>query len=127
MELKQAVFYADFDFNALHNAVKKNRVQFEPLSRFPSVQRDLALVLDRNVSFSDVRQWAMKKGKPLLTNVELFDVFDDESRIGTGKKSYAVRFTFENKDRTLQDKDIDNAMHELQKVLQDKLQAQVRQ
>jgi len=127
MELKQAVFYADFDFNALHNAVKKNRVQFEPLSRFPSVQRDLALVLDRNVSFADVRQWAMKKGKPLLTNVELFDVFDDESKLGEGKKSYAVRFTFENKDRTLQDKDIDNAMHELQTVLQDKLQAQVRQ
>jgi len=127
MELKQAVFYADFDFNALHNAVKKNRVQFEPLSRFPSVQRDLALVLDRKVSFADVRQWAMKKGKPLLTNVALFDVFDDESKLGEGKKSYAVRFTFENKDRTLQDKDMDNAMHELQTVLQDKLQAQVRQ
>jgi phenylalanyl-tRNA synthetase beta chain len=102
-------------------------LQFEPLSRFPSVQRDLALVLDRNVSFADVRQWAMKKGKPLLTNVALFDVFDDESKLGEGKKSYAVRFTFENKDRTLQDKDIDNAMHELQMVFQDKLQAQVRQ
>jgi len=127
MELKQVVFYADFDFSALHNAVKKNKVQFEPLSRFPHVQRDLALLLDRHVSFADVRQWAMKKGKPLLTNVELFDVFDDESKLGEGKKSYAVRFTFENKDRTLQDKDIDNAMQELQTVLQDKLQDQVRQ
>ncbi|MDX2134515.1 MAG: phenylalanine--tRNA ligase subunit beta [Saprospiraceae bacterium] len=127
MDIRQPVFYADLDFGALVQAVRKNQTKFQPLSPFPVVQRDLALVLDKQVNFADIRQLAGKTLKTGLTEVQLFDVFEDDDKLGAGKKSYAVRFTFEDKEKTLQSKDIDAAMQQLQTAFQNKLQAQVRQ
>jgi phenylalanyl-tRNA synthetase beta chain len=126
MDLKNAVFYADFNFDLVLKAVANAKVQFAELSKFPTVRRDLALVLDRSVTFGDIRQLAGRTAKKLLKEVNLFDVFEDESKLGAGKKSYAVSFVFEDLEKTLQDKEIDTAMGQLQQAFEAKLGAQIR-
>lgn len=126
MDVKNAVFFADFNVENLLAALASNKIQFEELNRFPTVRRDLALVLDRAVTFSEIRQLANKTAKKLLKEVNLFDVFEDESKIGAGKKSYAVSFLFEDPGKTLQDKEIDALMQQLQQAFEHKLFATIR-
>ena len=126
MDIKNSVFYADFHVENLLDALKNHQIQYAEVSKFPIVRRDLALVLDRGVAFGDIRQLANKTAKKLLREVNLFDVFEDETKIGTGKKSYAVSFTFEDPEKTLQDKDIDSVMGQLQLAFETKLGAVVR-
>ncbi len=126
MDIKNAVFFADFNFDNLLAALASNRIQFQELNRFPVVRRDLALVLDQPVTFAEIRQLAGRTAKKLLKEVNLFDVFEDESKIGAGKKSYAVSFLFEDPQKTLQDKEIDALMQQLQQVFEQKLNASIR-
>ena len=126
MEIKNPVYYADFNFDNILLALSSNRIQFQELNKFPTVRRDLALVLDRSVTFSEVRQIAGKTAKSLLKEINLFDVFEDEQKIGAGKKSYAVSFLFEDPSKTLQDKEIDSLMQQLQQVFEKKLNASIR-
>lgn len=126
MDVKNAVFYADFHFENVLKALASNKIQYAELNRFPSVRRDLALVLDQSVTFGDIRQLAGRTVKKLLKDVNLFDVFEDEAKLGAGKKSYAVSFVFEDPEKTLQDKDIDAAMGQLVGVFETKLGAQIR-
>jgi len=126
MGIKNAVFFADFNFENVLKAVAKNKIQYVELNRYPTVRRDLALVLDRSVTFADIRQLANKTAKKLLTSVNLFDVFEDEQKLGAGKKSCAVSFTFEDPEKTLQEKDIDNLMQQLQQAFETKLNATIR-
>jgi phenylalanyl-tRNA synthetase beta chain len=120
------VFFADFNFENVLKAVTSNKIQFVELNRFPSVRRDLALVLDRSVTFADIRQLANKTAKKLLTSVNLFDVFEDEQKLGAGKKSCAVSFIFEDPEKTLQEKEIDSLMQQLQQAFETKLNATIR-
>jgi len=126
MDLKNAVFFADFNFDNLLKALAANKIQFQELNRFPVVRRDLALVMSQQVSFGEIRQLATKTAKKLLKEVNLFDVFEDETKIGTGKKSYAVSFLFEDPQKTLQDKEIDALMQQLQQAFEHKLNAIIR-
>lgn len=126
MDVKNTVFFADFNFGIVQKAVENNKIQFAELNRFPSVRRDLALVIDRQVSFADIRQLANKTAKKMLSGINLFDVFEDEQRLGAGKKSYAVSFVFEDPEKTLQEKEIDNLMQQLQQVFENKLNATIR-
>lgn len=126
MDLKNPVFYADFNMENLLETLQHHQIQYREVGKYPSVRRDLALVLDRQVNFGEIRQLANKTVKKLLREVNLFDVFENESKIGAGKKSYAVSFTFEDSEKTLQDKDIDTVMQQLQAALETKLGAVVR-
>jgi phenylalanyl-tRNA synthetase beta chain len=126
MDVKSAVFFADFHVDHVFKALSSNKIQFTELNKFPSVRRDLALVLDRHVSFGEIRQLAGKTAKKMLKEVNLFDVFEDESKLGPGKKSYAVSFAFEDPDKTLQDKEIDAVMQQLQQAFESKLNAIIR-
>ncbi|MEZ4920824.1 MAG: phenylalanine--tRNA ligase subunit beta [Saprospiraceae bacterium] len=126
-EIKKDVFYADFNFDNIIKALKNHSVTYSELSKFPAVRRDLALVLDRSVDFSAIHQTANKTVKKLLKEVNLFDVFEDESKLGKGKKSYAVSFIFENTEKTLKDKEIDAMMQQLQGAFEQKLNALIRQ
>jgi len=126
MDIKNAVFFADFNFDNLLAALAGNRIQFQELSKFPVVRRDLALVLNQSVSFGEIRQLAAKTAKKLLKEVNLFDVFEDEAKLGAGKKSYAVSFLFEDSQKTLQDKEIDALMQQLQQAFEQKLNANIR-
>jgi phenylalanyl-tRNA synthetase beta chain len=126
MDIKQAVFYADFHWDNIVNSLKKAKTTFKDLSRFPTVRRDLALVIDEQVTFNEIEAIAKKTAKDLLADVNLFDVFMDKEKLGEGKKSYAVSFLFEDTEKTLNDKDIDATMSQLMKLYEDKLGALIR-
>lgn len=126
MEIRNPVYFADFHFENLLAALSSNRILFQELNKFPVVRRDLAMVLDRSVSFGEIRQLAAKTAKKMLKEVNLFDVFEDENKIGAGKKSYAVSFLFEDPQKTLQDKDVDAVMQQLQQAFEQKLSANIR-
>ena len=126
MGIKQEVFYADFNWNLILKTLRKQKIRFEELNRYPTVRRDLALVIDRSVKFQDIAALANKTGKKMLHSVNLFDVFEDEEKLGAGKKSYAVSFVFEDKTKTLKDKDIDKLVSKLIAVYESRLGAVVR-
>ncbi len=112
-DVKQDVYFADFQWDNIIKALKNAKVGYTDISKYPSVRRDLALVLDASRTFGEITQIAQKSAKKLLKDVNLFDVFEDESKLGAGKKSYGVSFVFENKDKTLDEKDIEKVMSEL--------------
>lgn len=126
MDIKNPVLFADFNVTNLIKAVSGNRIQFQEINRFPTVRRDLALVLDKSVTFGEIRQLATKTAQKLLKEVNLFDVFDDENKLGAGKKSCAVSFVFEDTGKTLQDREIDAVMNQLTTVFEGKLGAVIR-
>ena len=124
-DLKQPVYFAEIDFDLIVRAAKKQRIAVEELSRFPEVKRDLALLVDKGVSFSELRNIAFATEKKLLKSVTLFDVYEGD-KLPEGKKSYALGFTLEDKNQTLNDKMIEKAMANLQRQLEAKAGAQVR-
>jgi phenylalanyl-tRNA synthetase beta chain len=126
MDAKGKIMYADFNWDAVFEALPSRRIQFRELNKFPLVRRDLALVVDNSVKFSDIATAAAKTEKQLLKSVNLFDVYTSENQLGSGKKSYAVSFVFENPEKTLQDHEIDKVMNKLIDVFATQLQAQVR-
>jgi phenylalanyl-tRNA synthetase beta chain len=111
--IKVPVYYAELAFAELLRVVSKAKTVVTEISKFPSVRRDLALVIDKKVSFADIEQIARQTDKKLLKQISLFDVFDDESKLGSGKKSYAVSFVFEDLEKTLKDTDIEVIMNKL--------------
>jgi len=126
MGIKNDVYYADINFDALIKATKKHKIGYEALNKFPTVRRDLALVIDNSVSFNDIVRFARKTNKKHLKDINLFDVYTNEDQLGAGKKSYAVSFIFEDKTKTLVDKFVDKEMNKLIQVFERNLNAQIR-
>ena len=108
-DIDQEVCYADFSWENLLKTLKKHTTVFTPLPKYPSVKRDLALLLDKKVSFKEVKELALRTEKTLLKAVTLFDVYEGE-KLGAGKKSYAVSFTLQDDEKTLTDKQIMNKL-----------------
>ncbi|MBA3647296.1 MAG: phenylalanine--tRNA ligase subunit beta [Chitinophagales bacterium] len=123
-DIKKEVFYAEFDLEALLN-LGSNSATFVPPPKFPSVRRDLALIIDKKTSFQDIEGIAFKSSNSLLKEVNLFDVYSDE-KIGSDKKSYAVSFMFQHPDKTLTDQEVENEMNQLLKTFSSELNAVVR-
>ena len=96
-----------------------------PVSKFPSVKRDLSLIIDNNIRFADLKQVALAAERKLLKNVTLFDVYEG-SNIAEGKKSYAMSFILQDESKTLTDKVIDKSMKRLQSSLEQQFNAQLR-
>lgn len=124
-DVERDVYYAEINWTAVMKAIKKNKIEFKELSKFPAVSRDLALLLDDGVEFAQVEQCARQAEKKILRRVELFDVYQGKN-LPAGKKSYAVNFILEDEERTLNDKQIDAAMQKIIKTLQTKLGAELR-
>lgn len=124
--IKQPVFYAEINLTNMVKALAGVKTNVKEISRFPSMRRDLAMILDENVAFSDIVTLAAKADRKYLKDVRLFDVFKDPVKIGENKKSYAVSFHFENTERTLSDKEIDLVMEKIMDNLQNQLKANVR-
>ena len=123
--IKQPVFAAEISWNTLLKAVKKNKVQYSELPKFPEVKRDLALLLDENVSFAELRKTAISTEKKLLKSVALFDVYKGD-KIPQGKKQYALSFVLQDLEKTLNDKAVEAVMAKLLKAFQDKHGAALR-
>ena len=123
-EVKQPVFYALLDWDKLMT-IKTNSVQYQEIIKFPSVNRDLALLVDKNVSYLQVEQIALSGKINQLKSINLFDVFESE-KLGAGKKSLAVSFTFQDEHKTLTDGEIDQYMNQLVQQYQTHLKAEIR-
>lgn len=125
MDISQDVFYADLNWDNLMRAIKKNETLYHDISKFPSVSRDLALLIDKSVQFEQIEQIARQTEKKLLKSVELFDVYEGKN-LPEGKKSYAVNFILQDESKTLTDKQIDAIMTKLINNLKQKLGAKLR-
>ena len=125
MDIDQEVFFADINWDNVMRAIKKNEVLYHDISKFPSVSRDLALLIDKNVEFEQIEQIARQTEKKLLKSVELFDVYEGKN-LPEGKKSYAVNFILQDETKTLNDKQIEAIMTKLINNLKQKLGAELR-
>ncbi len=110
--IKQQVVAAEISWPVLFEIVKRDKVGFKELPRFPEVRRDLALLLDESVSFADLRAAAFKQAKKLLKQVGLFDVYRGD-KIPEGKKQYALSFVIRDEEKTLTDQDTERIMQRL--------------
>ena len=111
-DIVNQVYYAEFEWDNLMHCASKNEVIFKELSKFPEVRRDLALLIDNSVKFSEIEQIAFNTEKKFLKEVSLFDVYTGD-KIDQNKKSYAVSFILEDTTKTLNDKQIERIMENL--------------
>ena len=125
-DLKQEVYYLEMNFEALVKATRKHHISYSELSKYPEVKRDLALLVDRKVTFAQLRQIAFATERKLLKSVALFDVYEGD-KLPEGKKSYALSFVLEDKSQTLTDKAIERVMNNLQMQFERQAGATVRQ
>ncbi|MBW4890872.1 phenylalanine--tRNA ligase subunit beta [Mucilaginibacter sp. HMF5004] len=111
-DVDKEVFYADFNFDLVLNLVKKNKIVYQEISKFPAVNRDLSMLIDKNVTFQQLKQIAQKTERKLLKDVNVFDVYEGD-KLPAGKKSYALSFVLQDEANTLTDKAIDGIMQKL--------------
>lgn len=123
-DISNEVFYADFDWNKLMKFLPAPK-QFSPISKFPEVKRDLALLVDKSTNFGTIKDLAFKAERQLLKNVSIFDIFEGE-KLGADKKSYAVSFIIQDENKTLTDNQIDKIMNKLIQTYQKELGASIR-
>ncbi len=124
-DISQEVLFADFNWNNVVEVAKFNKIKYNSISKYPEVKRDFALLLDNNVNFNEIYTIAKQSEKKLLKDVTLFDVYQGD-KLASGKKSYAVSFTLEDKEKTLTDKQIDKIMTKLQHSFEKQLGAELR-
>ena len=123
--VKQEVFYADFNWYNIIDLAQKNGIIYKEIPKYPEVKRDFALLLDDDITFNQIYQLSYKSEKKLLKEVNLFDVYTGKN-LPQGKKSYAVSFTLQDAQRTLTDKQIDKIMDKLQNRFKEELGAELR-
>ena len=123
--IKQDVFYADFNWDLILDLIQNTTIKYSEVSKFPSVKRDLSLLIDNQVSFKELLQIAQDTEKNILKSVNLFDVYEGD-KLPEGKKSYALSFILEDKTKTLTDKYIDKVMSKLISSYENKVGAEVR-
>jgi phenylalanyl-tRNA synthetase beta chain len=126
LDVSGEVFYAEFDWDAVLVLMASSKeIHFTEVPKFPSVRRDLALVLDKKVSYKEVEELAWQTEKNLLHEVNLFDVYEGD-KIAGDKKSYAVSFILQDNNATLTDAQIEKIMEKLTKNYSEKLGATIR-
>lgn len=125
MDIDTDVFYADINWNILLKQIRNHTVTFTEISKFPSVKRDLALLVNKEVQFADIRKVAMESERKLLKEVTLFDVYEGKN-LEAGKKSYAINFLIQDETKTLNDKQIDAIMTKIIANLTQKFEAKLR-
>jgi len=124
-DVDKEVFYADFSFDQLMQIVKKNKIVYQEISKFPAVRRDLSMLIDKGVSFGQLKQIAQHTERKLLKEVNVFDVYEGD-KLPAGKKSYALSFIIQDAEKTLTDKTIDAIMQKLIYNLEKEAGAEIR-
>ena len=125
LDIHQPVFFAHINWDALMKMCAKKKVTFADLPKTQPVKRDLALLLDKAVTFDDVKRVVTQSEKRLLRSVALFDVYEGKN-LEAGKKSYAISITLHDDQNTLQDKQIDAVMNKVISNLEKQLGAKLR-
>jgi phenylalanyl-tRNA synthetase beta chain len=124
-DVKTEVLYAEFNWDTILELCKVSKTAYQPIAKFPSVRRDLALLLDKSVAFKTLQSLANQCENQLLKEVNLFDVYEGDN-LPEGKKSYALSFILQDEHKTLTDKHIDKVMDKLMKAFQEKAGAEIR-
>jgi phenylalanyl-tRNA synthetase beta chain len=124
-DIKNEVFFANLNWDYLLEKSPFNKIEFSELPKFPSVRRDLAMLLNEEVQFEAIEKIASTESKKLLKEVSLFDVYKGD-KIEKGKKSYAVSFIFQHPDKTLTDQEIEKLMNRLMGKYENELGAVIR-
>ncbi len=123
--IKQGVVACEIDWNVLFSIIKRDKVRFSELPQFPQVKRDLALLMDESVRYSDLRSAALKNAKGILRQVGLFDVYRGKG-IPEGKKQYAMSLVLRDDSRTLTDADVERTVEKLLSVFKNQFGAELR-
>jgi phenylalanyl-tRNA synthetase beta chain len=124
-DINQDVYYGHIEWDQVMKMISKHEISFHELPRYPSVRRDLALLLDRGIKFSQIREIALRTERNILHDINLFDVYESDS-LGNNKKSYAVSFILRDELKTLTDKNIDKVINNLIRAFEKELNAQIR-
>lgn len=126
--LEKDAFYAVFNWDFILHAVAKLKIKNKEVSKFPSVRRDLSLLLDQNVSFENLKSIVFKTDKKMVKEVNIFDVFlgNKKGALPDGKKSYAISIQLEDEQQTLTDKQIDAVMQKIIHNLAKEVNAEIR-
>ena len=124
-DIKQSVFFADINWNALRVQAEHTQIKIEDVPKFPVVFRDLAIIVSREVKYEQAESVVKKLKLDNLSGIKLFDVFESE-KLGEGKKSMAINFTFLDKEKTLTDTETDGMMNKIMAALERELGAEIR-
>tara|TARA_R110000868_G_scaffold156495_1_gene383385 strand:- start:363 stop:2783 length:2421 start_codon:yes stop_codon:yes gene_type:complete len=122
--IKNEVFYADFNWDVIIKSTS-SKIKYSDIPKYPEVRRDLALLIDKTVTYDSIYNVARQTEKSLLKEINLFDVYEG-SNLGEGKKSYALSFIIQDSNKTLTDAQIDKIMGKLQKNFETELGASLR-
>ena len=123
--LKSEVFYAEFTLDSIYPRVKKNK-SIRETGKYPSIRRDLALVLDKNIQYHQIEALSKKLGGLLLKEINLFDIYEDVKILGEGKKSYALWMKFADDTKTLQDEEVESIIKNMVNNFETELNAVIR-
>lgn len=124
-DVQGEVFYAEFHWDTILKAIRKNKIVYKEISKFPSMRRDLAVLIDEGVSFASLKELAEKTERKLLKEVNVFDVYKGD-KLPEGKKSYALSFVFQDEEKTLTDKQIDSIIQKFIRNFEKELNAEIR-
>ena len=124
-DIKQPIFFINFNWDKIMELANKVKLEFVEISKFPAVQRDIAIVVDKSLTFEAIEKATKGANIKKMTSLNLFDIFESE-KLGAGKKSMAINFTFLDTEKTLTDKEIDAMMAKITAAYQKELNAEVR-
>jgi phenylalanyl-tRNA synthetase beta chain len=124
-DCRQPVFFAEVNWDILFSQIPGKSIQYKAISKFPEVRRDLAILVDKEVTFAQIEKLAFQTERKLLKKVGLFDVYEGE-KIVPGKKSYALSLILLDEETTLTDKVIEKTMEKILKAMISGLNAQLR-
>ena len=119
------MLFADILWDELIGQAKRNKIEYKEIAKFPIVHRDLSIIVDKNILYSNVEEAIMRANVKRLDEIKLFDVFESE-KLGNDKKSFAVSLTFSDPMKTMTDAEIDQMVNEVIGSLQKILNAQIR-
>lgn len=124
-DIDQDCFYAEIELEFAQKLRSTNELKFKDIPKFNKIRRDLALLIDKNISYKDLYQSAEKNKSPFIKNINLFDVYEGKN-LPEGKKSYAMSFELLNEEKTLEEKEISEVMDSLIKSFQKEFNAELR-
>jgi phenylalanyl-tRNA synthetase beta chain len=124
-DIEQEVFYGEINWTLLISKLPDRRI-FTPLIKYPTVRRDLALLINKDIRFEQIEAIARKNAKSLLKASDVFDIFEDDEKLGKDKRSYAVSFIFQDEKKTLKDKQINKIMNKIMADCKSQLGAEIR-
>jgi phenylalanyl-tRNA synthetase beta chain len=123
--IKQPIYFLNIDWEKLISFTANDEISFEPIAKFPQVQRDLSILIDKKITYTQIENLVKSLQVRKLENIQLFDVFENE-KLGENKKSLAINFTFIDNEKTLTDDEIDSMMNKIISGLETKLDALIR-